>query len=60
MCVHVGDVEVRDAVRADVEAESHAVEMAERGDLAGRAGQAAVLSRSDASPVQVAAADGIA
>lgn len=45
------------AVTADVAAELAAVEAAELGDLTGRAQQAVLLSREDASPVQVAAAD---
>jgi hypothetical protein len=40
-----------------VEAEIDAVERAERGDLTGRAAQAVVLTRADASPVHVAAAN---
>lgn len=55
----IGDDAVRDAVRADIEAELQAVESAERGDLSCRAGQAAVLSRADANPAQIAAADAI-
>jgi hypothetical protein len=55
----IGDDAVRDAVRADIEAELQAVESAEQGELAGRAGQAAVLSRSDASPGLIAKADAI-
>jgi hypothetical protein len=55
----IGNDAARDAVRADIEAELQAVESAERGELTGRAGQAAVLSRSDASPGQIAKADAI-
>ncbi|BFU43888.1 hypothetical protein [Krasilnikovia sp. MM14-A1004] len=55
----IGDRAVLDAVRVDIEAELQAVEDAERGELVGRAGQATVLSRSDASAAQVAAADAI-
>lgn len=55
----IGDDAVRDAVRADIEAELRAVESAEQGELVGRAGQAAVLSRADASPGQIARADAI-
>lgn len=55
----VGDLGLREAVRADVEAELEAVEMAERGDLTGRAVQAVVLSRAGASPVQVSAANAV-
>ncbi|MFJ8043653.1 hypothetical protein ACIRBX_24445 [Kitasatospora sp. NPDC096147] len=49
--------ELTEAVRADTAAELAAVEAAELGDLGGRAQQAVLLSREDASPVQVAAAD---
>jgi len=45
------------AVVADVAAELQAVEAAECGDLSDRARQAVLLTRADASPVQVAAAD---
>jgi hypothetical protein len=55
----VGDPGLREAVRAEVEAELEAVEMAERGDLTGRAVQAVVLSRAGASPVQVSAASAV-
>lgn len=55
----IGDDPVRRAVQADIEAEQQAVENAEWGELSGRAGQATVLSRSDASPAQIAAADAI-
>ncbi|WP_305783724.1 hypothetical protein [Symbioplanes lichenis] len=55
----VDDAQLLEAVSADVAAEIEAVESAERGDLDGRAQQAVVLSRTDVSPVQVAAADGI-
>jgi hypothetical protein len=47
------------AVVAEVCDELNAVENAERGDLSGRAQQAVVLSRADANPVQVAAADAV-
>ena len=47
------------AVTGDVEAELQAVERAEVGDLSGRAVQAVELTREDASPVQVVAADRI-
>ncbi|WP_457033178.1 hypothetical protein [Kitasatospora sp. P5_F3] len=53
----LGLPELTEAVRADVAAELAAVEHAELGDLTGRAQQAVLLSREDASPVQVAAAD---
>ncbi|MGW2402201.1 hypothetical protein ACWCYY_37190 [Kitasatospora sp. NPDC001664] len=49
--------ELTEAVRAEVRAELAAVEAAELGALSGRAQQAVLLSREDASPVQVAAAD---
>ncbi|MFJ8361779.1 hypothetical protein [Streptomyces sp. NPDC093984] len=45
------------AVLAEAAIELAAVENAELGDLSGRAQQAVLLSREDASPVQVAAAD---
>jgi hypothetical protein len=48
-----------DHVVADVEKELAAVELAEQGDLSGRARQAVVLTRADISPVQVVAADGL-
>jgi hypothetical protein len=53
----IGDQALSDTVVKDVEAEIGAVENAELGDLTGRATQAVVLSRTDASPSQVAAAD---
>lgn len=55
----IDDAKLLEAVMADVAAEIQAVESAERGDLGGRAQQAVVLSRTDVSPVQVAAADGV-
>ncbi len=55
----INDAELIEAISADVAAEIQAVESAERGDLGGRAQQAVVLSRSDVSPVQVAAADAV-
>ncbi|MFI1994964.1 hypothetical protein [Actinoplanes sp. NPDC020271] len=55
----IGDQALTDAVVTDVEAEIGAVENAELGDLTGRAAQAVVLSRTDASPSQVAAADAV-
>ncbi|MFI9274028.1 hypothetical protein ACIGXM_25465 [Kitasatospora sp. NPDC052896] len=45
------------AVLAEATTELTAVESAELGDLTGRAQQAVLLSREDASPAQVAAAD---
>ncbi|WP_267595735.1 hypothetical protein [Carbonactinospora thermoautotrophica] len=53
----IGDGTLTEQVAADVAAELAAVERAERGDLSGRARQAVHLTRADASPVQVAAAD---
>jgi len=53
----IGDEPLAKAVTADVQEELRAVESAERGDLGGRASQAVVLSRADASPLQVVAAD---
>ena len=53
----INDATLIEAVTSDVAAEIQAVESAERGDLSGRALQAVVLSRADASPIQVAAAD---
>ncbi|MFG2917954.1 Voldacs domain-containing protein [Kitasatospora sp. NPDC048298] len=49
--------ELTKAILAETATELAAVENAELGDLAGRAQQAVLLSREDASPVQVAAAD---
>jgi hypothetical protein len=57
-CLHAAaDPALTSAVIADVEAELAAVEQAELGDLSGRAAQAVQLTREDASPVQVVAAD---
>ena len=53
----IGDDRLAKAVAADVQAELRAVESAELGALGGRASQAVVLSRADANPVQVVAAD---
>jgi len=53
----VDDPEFTAQVAADVEAEIAAIEKAELGDLSDRSRQAVVLTRQDASPVQVAAAD---
>jgi hypothetical protein len=50
---------VTDTVVADVETEIDAVERAVRGDLTGRAAQAVVLTRADAPPIHVAAADAL-
>jgi hypothetical protein len=55
----IGPPVVLDAAVADVEVEIVAVECAERGDFSGRATQAIELTRADASPVQVAAADSL-
>ncbi|MFJ2607945.1 hypothetical protein ACIO13_23665 [Streptomyces sp. NPDC087425] len=51
------DPQLVQASVAEAAAELAAVERAELGDLSGRAQQAVLLSREDASPVQVAAAD---
>ncbi|MFJ2189973.1 hypothetical protein ACIOJE_18870 [Kitasatospora sp. NPDC087861] len=53
------DPELTEAVLAEATTELAAVENAELGNLTGRAQQAVLLSREDASPVQVAAADRI-
>lgn len=59
-CLHAAaDADLTTAVIADVKAEPSAVEGAELGDLSGRSAQAVQLTRQDASPVQVAAADQI-
>ncbi|MEN3298629.1 hypothetical protein [Pseudonocardia sp.] len=46
------------SVAQEVEAECAAVERAVRGDLSGRGRQAVLLTRLDASPAQIAVADG--
>ncbi|MFF7991955.1 hypothetical protein ACFZDG_19440 [Kitasatospora xanthocidica] len=51
------DPALTEAVLAETATELTAVENAELGDLTGRTQQAVLLSREDASPVQVAAAD---
>lgn len=59
---HAANADLTAAVITEVEAELGAVERAELGDLSGRsvqAVQAVQLTRQDASPVQVAAADRI-
>lgn len=57
-CLHrAADADLTAAVIVEVETELTAVERAELGDLSGRAVQAVQLTRHDASPVQVAAAD---
>jgi hypothetical protein len=53
----IGSTDLTGEVAAEVKAELEAVERAELGDLAGRARQAVALTRADASPAQVAAAD---
>lgn len=53
----LGSTDLTDLLTAEVKAELEAVEQAELGDLSGRARQAVVLARADASPAQVAAAD---
>lgn len=55
----IGDTQLSAAVVAEVEAELAAVGQAELGDLNGRARQAVLLTRQDASPVQVAAASSL-
>ncbi|MDN5916650.1 MAG: hypothetical protein L0I76_16360 [Pseudonocardia sp.] len=55
----IGTSGFREAIGREVAAECDAVCAAERGDLSGRAQQAVALSRADASPVQVAAADAL-
>lgn len=55
----IGDPTLRNEVAADVRAELAAVESAGLGELSGRARQAVTLSRADASPLQIAAADAV-
>ena len=55
----LGDQDLLSRVEADVQQELSAVEQAELGDLSGRARQAVLLSRADASPLQVNAPDDI-
>lgn len=55
----IDDPGLTDAVCTDVAAEIDAVEMAERGNLTGRALQAAVLSRAGANPLHVSTADAV-
>ncbi|MBO2462132.1 hypothetical protein [Actinomadura violacea] len=55
----IDDDDLSKRVRAEVRAELAAIEQAELGDLSGRARQALALTRADASPVQVQAADKI-
>jgi hypothetical protein len=52
----IGDPDLAEAVAGEVETEIAAVQSAELGDLVGRSQQAVMLTRADASPVQVAAA----
>jgi hypothetical protein len=53
----LGNAALTTRVTAEVQAELNAVEQAELGDLSGRGRQAVVLTRADASPAQVVAAD---
>jgi hypothetical protein len=53
----LGRTALTNQVTAELRAELRAVEQAELGDLSGRGQQAVVLTRADASPAQVAAAD---
>lgn len=55
----VDDPRLLEVIVGEVETELAAVASAERGDLSGRARQAVDLSRVDASPVQVAAANAL-
>lgn len=55
----LGDAALTDQVAADVTDELAAVEQAERGDLSGRARQAVLLTRADASPLLVNAANDV-
>ncbi|SDJ25282.1 hypothetical protein [Nonomuraea jiangxiensis] len=58
--LHVLDTsQLTTQVTTDVAAELAAIEQAERGDLSERAQQAVVLSREDASPLQISQADGL-
>lgn len=52
----IDDGTLRNLIRSEVEAEIGAIEQAELGYFAGRASQAVLLTRADASPPQVAAA----
>ena len=51
--------DLNERVNTEVQAEIAAIDQAELGNLAGRAAQALALTRADASPVQVQAADEI-
>ncbi|MCP3803971.1 hypothetical protein NLX83_32350 [Allokutzneria sp. A3M-2-11 16] len=55
----ISDLGLTEQLVTEVEAELAAIEAAERGDLTGRARQAVRLTRADASPLQVAAADAL-
>ncbi|MFD4621490.1 hypothetical protein [Streptomyces sp. NPDC058475] len=55
----LGDAQLTTVVADEAEAELAAVAQAELGDLTGRGRQAVLLTRQDASPVQVAAADAL-
>lgn len=55
----IAEPDLLDRVVTDVAAELAAIELAERGELSGRARQAVRLTRADASPAQVAAADAL-
>lgn len=55
----IGDAGLSRRVGVEVQDELRAVEQAELGDLTGRARQVLALTRADASPVQVQAADRI-
>ena len=55
----IGDHNLTATMRLDIEEEIAAIERAECGDLEGRAQQAVLLSRPEASPAQVSAADAI-
>lgn len=55
----IADAELTTRIAAEAADEVAAVEAAERGELSGRAEQAVQLSRADASPLQVAAADAL-
>ncbi|MET9398456.1 N-terminal phage integrase SAM-like domain-containing protein [Kitasatospora sp. NPDC002965] len=54
---HLDSPELTERALAQTSAELAAVEGADLGDLAGRAQQAVLLSREDASPVRIVAAD---
>ncbi|MDL4819305.1 hypothetical protein [Actinomadura opuntiae] len=56
---NINNADLNTRVMAEVRAELDAIERAEQGDLTGRARQALALTRADASPAQVQAADKI-